>query len=138
MRLYDQTGRLRSFLPDDVHPAREQGRMAGRNHAGDEKLMEQVVDGSLGCAMDTKQQEADRRRAGEYLWGFAEGWAEIMAVTPIEFLTRQETARVQSLPDWLRAQWVERYSRAVASWYAAGGRLSGRKPVLPAIPERAP
>lgn len=125
MRLYDATGRLSSTLETDVHPAREMGRVAGRNHAGNEALFEQVVETSLAAVLDRKAEEFDRLRSGQYLLGFAEGWGEIMAIEPLFRLTRQETARVQTLPEPIRKAWMAEYEVARM---IVGGKL-------PRIPE---
>ncbi len=117
-----------------VHPQREQGLAAGRNHAGNEAVMEGVIDGALGCALDESQPDDLREKSAEYAIGFAQGWHEIMMVQPLFLLTRQQTGRVQSLPRRVRLAWMAEYKRGVRRWQRAGGTLSGKRPVLPEIP----
>ena len=122
-----------------LHPAREQGRINGREAAGGGRtpnvdLYAAVIDASLTCVLDETQQERDRERSGENLRGFAEGWAEMMAVEPLQFLTRIQTARVLSLPRRIRMMWIAEHRRACRRWARAGGAVSGKRPVLPSIP----
>lgn len=120
--------------PDWVHPQRTAGIAAGRNHAGDEKVIDGVIEYSLGCALDESQPDDMREKSAEYAIGFAQGWHEIMMVQPMFLLTRQQTARVLSLPRAVRRAWKSEYDRGVRQWQRAGGTLSGRRPVLPEIP----
>lgn len=117
-----------------VHPQREQGIAAGRNHAGNEAVLLGVIDGALGCALDESQPDDLREKSAEYAIGFAQGWHEIMMVQPLFLLTRQQTARVNSLPRRIRLAWLAEYKRGVRRWQRAGGNLSGKRPVLPQIP----
>lgn len=119
---------------DWVHPQRTSGIAAGRNHAGNEGVLLGVIDGALGCALDESQPDDLRQKSAEYALGFAQGWHEIMMVTPLFLLTRQQTARVLSLPRRLRVAWMAEYKRGVRRWQRAGGTLSGKRPVLPEIP----
>lgn len=122
-----------------LHPARSQGRINGRNAAGaarqpDEALYLGVIDISLTCVLDETQPERDRERAGENLLGFAEGWAEILQIKPMMFLTRCQTERVLGLPRNVRVMWLSEYKRGCRRWSRAGGAVSGKRPVLPEIP----
>jgi hypothetical protein len=93
-----------------------------------------VIDGTLGCALDESQPDDMREKSAWYAAGFAKGWSEIMMVQPLFLLTRQQTARVQSLPRRVRKAWESEYRRGVRQWQRAGGNMSGRRPVLPEIP----
>jgi hypothetical protein len=117
-----------------VHPQRAAGIIAGRNHAGDEEKIAHVIEYGLACALDETQPDDLREKSGEYALGFAQGWHEIMMVTPLFLLTRQQTARVNSLPRRVRRAWMSEYKRGVRQWRRAGGNLGGRRPVLPEIP----
>lgn len=122
-------------LPDGwIHPARAAGIAAGRNHAGNEAVLIGLIEHGLGCALDESQPDDLREKSAEYAIGFAQGWREIMMVTPLFLLTRQQTARVQSLPRRVRLAWMSEYNRGVRRWQRAGGTLSGKRPVLPEIP----
>lgn len=121
-------------IVDWVHPARQAGLVAGRNHAGDENVLLGLIEHGIGCALDESQPDDMREKSGEYVLGFAQGWREIMMITPLFLLTRQQTARVQSLPRRVRRAWLAEYERGVRRWQRAGGNLSGKRPVLPQIP----
>lgn len=117
-----------------VHPQRTAGIAAGRNNAGNDAVMEGVIDGTLGCALDESAPDDMREKCAEYAIGFAQGWHEILMVQPLFLLTRQQTARVNSLPRRVRLAWLSEYNRGVRRWQRAGGTLSGKRPVLPEIP----
>jgi hypothetical protein len=117
-----------------VHPARAAGVIAGRNHAGDETVLLGVAEHGLGCALDEAQPDDLREKSAEYVIGFSQGWSELMMVQPLFLLTRQQTARVQSLPRRIRRAWLAEYHRGVKHWQRAGGNLSGKRPELPMIP----
>lgn len=122
-------------LPEGwVHPARTAGLIAGRNHAGNEAVMIGLLEHGIGCALDESQPDDMRQKSAEYAIGFAQGWREIMMIQPLFLLTRQQTARVQSLPRRVRLAWLSEYNRGVRRWQRAGGTLSGKRPVLPEIP----
>jgi hypothetical protein len=112
-----------------IHPQREQGREAGRASCGKDETFALMVEAALGCVLDETMPERTREKSGEYCLGFAEGWAEMMAVAPLKFLTRLQTARVNSLPRRIRLMWLSEYRKGVKRWRKKGGR-----PVLPEIP----
>lgn len=116
------------------HPAREKGYASGAACCDDEALYTQVVDIALGALLDETTPEHIAEKVYEHLCGYVEGRTEMLAVQPLQFLTRQQTAQVAHLPRRLRLAWTSLYKRAVKRWRHAGGTLSGRKPVLPAIP----
>lgn len=120
--------------PDWTHPQRVAGISAGRGCAGDLSKIEHVIDYGLACALDETQPDDLREKSAEYAIGFAQGWHEIMMVTPLFLLSRQQTARVNSLPRRIRRAWLSEYERGVRQWRRAGGNLGGRRPVLPEIP----
>jgi hypothetical protein len=117
-----------------IHPQRTAGVVAGRNHGGDEGVLLGVIEYALGCALDETQPDDLREKSAEYAIGFAQGWNEILMVQPLFLLTRQQTARVNSLPRRVRRAWLAEYQRGVRHWQRAGGNLSGKRPVLPEIP----
>lgn len=127
-------GRAPEVELEVIHPARAQGRIDGRAQAGKDEIFEQVVEAGLGCVLDETYPESVREKAGENVLGFAEGWAEMMQVTPMQFLTRQQTARVLELPRPLRRAWLSEYKKGCRHWARGGGAISGKRPVLPEIP----
>lgn len=110
------------------------GLAAGRNNAGNEALLCAMAEASLTCLLDDDQREDVRTDSYEYLIGFCQGWREIMMVTPFTFLTRQQTARVLSLPARVRREWMQEYNRGCYAWKERGGNVEGNQPVLPGIP----
>lgn len=118
-----------------LHPYREQGRDAGKASAkDDETVLAECLGASLDCLLDDAQPAAVKEKSFEYVQGFAEGWAEMMAVKPLQFLTRQQTDRVANLPRRIRRAWMSEYERGKRRWVRSGGALSGKRPVLPEIP----
>lgn len=118
-----------------VRPAREQGREAGAVTAPNEDVFVQVIDAALTCMLDETQRESDRERAYENVIGFAEGWAAMMDVKPLLFLTRQQTAKVNALPRKFRLAFMSEYKRGVRQWQRRGGALvAGNRPVIPVPP----
>lgn len=126
---------------ETLHPRREQGMLAGRASAGDDDkaraLYDQVVDAALTFLAEERDDNLPtpmHEATYEHFIGFVDGWGEAMAVTPLLFLTRQQTMRVQQLPRAVRVPWRAEYDKGVKRWQRAGGRLSGKRPILPAIP----
>lgn len=120
---------------ETVHPAREKGREAGAACAPNEDVLVQVLDAALTCMLDETQAERDRERAYENCIGFAEGFAAMMEVKPLLFLTRQQTAHVERLPRRIRRAWFSLYRSGVRRWQRAGGNMvAGNRPELPEIP----
>lgn len=121
-----------------IHPQREQGRGSGRAHAGaDEKatkLYVDVIDATLTALLDESTPEHIADKTFEHFLGFIEGWSEMMEVEPLLFLTRQQTARINTLPRRLRLAWMSEYKRGVRQWQRRGGAVEGNRPVLPEIP----
>jgi hypothetical protein len=110
------------------------GQRAGRESAGKDEVLDQVVDAALTGLLDEGSPEHVREKIFANIVGFATGWAEVMAVKPLNFLTRQQTARVLSLPRDIRRAWRSDYDRGIKKWNAAGGALLGRGPILPEVP----
>lgn len=112
----------------------DMGLRAGRSSAGNEEVITQLLDAALGCMLDESQPDDLREKAFANCIGFATGYREMMLVTPLQFLTREQTARVQALPRGVRRAWLAEYRKGVKRWVNAGGTLSGRRPILPSIP----
>jgi len=124
-----------SDAPEVIHPQREKGYEAGAASAPNEKLMEDLIELTIGYLLDETQPVRDLERSYENLLGFLAGYNDMMAVKPLLFLTRQQTAKVERLPRRIRRAWFSEYERGVRAWRKRGGTLvEGNRPVLPEIP----
>jgi hypothetical protein len=114
------------------------GQRAGRESAGKDEVLDQVVDAALTGLLDEGSPEHVREKIFANIVGFATGWAEMMAIQPMMFLTRQQTWKVQHMTRGMRQAWLSEYKRGLKHWRAKGGSLGGRRPVLPALPDEEP
>jgi hypothetical protein len=117
-----------------LHPAREMGRESGAKSAEDESVFLQVIDAALDALLDETTPERIGEKVYENLLGYIEGREATLAVKPLLFLSRLETARVERLPRRIRRAWFSLYKAGVRRWQRGGGQLSGKRPVLPEIP----
>lgn len=125
----------------NMHPARRHGMTAGMVAAGgrqpNEEIYVQVIDAVLTSLLEEREDDTptpEHEASYENLCGFVEGFAKMMEVKPLLFLTRAQTAHVEALPRPIKLAWRAEYRRSVKKWKRAGGALSGKRPVLPSIP----
>jgi hypothetical protein len=135
--LVDQYGAAlpASDAPAVIHPAWEKGYASGAACAPNDDLLTNMVGVSLDCMLDETQPDHDRERSYENMTGFVAGYHDMMAVKPLLFLTRQQTAHVNRLPRRIRRAWLSEYERGCRQWQRRGGAMiGGNRPVLPEIP----
>jgi len=111
------------------------GLSSGRRNAGNDEIFSLVTDATLTCLMDEAAPEHVREKSFANLVGFCTGWGEVLAVPARQFLTPYQSWCVTRLPRAIRQGWESEYRKGVKRWRAAGGSVSGKRPVLPAVPE---
>lgn len=111
------------------------GLNSGRRNAGSDDVFTMVADATLACLLDETAPEHVREKSFANLLGFVTGWSEVLAVPPRQFLTPYQAWCVTRMPRAMRQAWESEYRKGVKRWRTAGGTLSGKRPVLPEIPE---